>query len=265
MYDRMFEQSTPIDIAFLGSSHTISGLDDSLIQSLLLNPKSIVNLGYCRLGRNLTYTFLKDLLKEKRPEMLLIEARENENFYSHPIFPYLATERDVLASYPFFNPDVFSDAFTALGYKLELLQQAIFHQKEDFPVQVAPFGYAASPDTASMEILNAAKIRRSSRPSLPKWKQDFYMTYPLHYLKLIGSLCKEHGVELRFIYIPSYGSGLRSPLQYKIYEQYGVVWTPPMEIFENPGHWFDDNHLNKAGGKALSQWVGEKLREEIKD
>src|SRR6476661_964112 len=55
MYRRIYESKEPIDIAFLGSSHTINGINDTLINQLLRDSgstKTTCNLGYCRLGRD---------------------------------------------------------------------------------------------------------------------------------------------------------------------------------------------------------------------
>ena len=52
IYDRIVKNETPIDIAFIGSSHTMHAVND---KSLTENShgKNITNLGYCRFGRNL--------------------------------------------------------------------------------------------------------------------------------------------------------------------------------------------------------------------
>ena len=119
LYNRIFEDNKPTDIVFLGSSHTINGIDDQYIEEQL-KPYHLTaaNLGYCRLGRNLHYVLLKELLEVKHPDYVILEIREDENRYSHAVFPYLASTSEVLMAEPFFNRDFFKDIFLHCSYKL---------------------------------------------------------------------------------------------------------------------------------------------------
>ena len=71
IYDRLYKNSKPVDIAFLGSSHTINGINDKLIEEELKRYNmTAANFGYCRLGRNLSYVLLKEIIKTKKPRYL---------------------------------------------------------------------------------------------------------------------------------------------------------------------------------------------------
>lgn len=87
LYRRIFESKQPIDLAFLGSSHTINGINDTLInQELAKDQRAMqtVNLGYCRLGRDLTYVLMQHVLAQKNTRNFIIEVLPDENPYSHP-------------------------------------------------------------------------------------------------------------------------------------------------------------------------------------
>src|SRR5687767_9647068 len=65
MYRRIFERPEPVDVAFLGSSHTINGINDTLINQQLIGKKmTACNLGYCRLGRDLQLVLIKHLIEQ---------------------------------------------------------------------------------------------------------------------------------------------------------------------------------------------------------
>jgi len=259
VHDRIFEQGEAIDIAFLGSSHTLNGVDDSLISDKLPQVQA-ANLGYCRLGRNLTYVLVKELLRAKEPQHIIIEIREHENRYSHPIFPYLGRTQDVVLPYPFFNPDILPDIWTHLAYKIEILQDGLYRSEQAPPIQLDLYGFGSSADTAEAGFLADIKSRRSQSTSrLSDEQQAFYDTYALGYLQKIADVCREKGVRLSFLYLPGYGAPLATPSLYETYLAYGEIFLPPDSILQNPAFWFDEGHLNQTGAKQLSTWLGEKL------
>jgi len=256
-HDRLFLNPKPIDIAFIGSSHTINGIDDGLIEheldSLHLN---VANLGYCRYGDNLYYTLVKDLLGVKKPKMIFMEVREDEDRYSHPVFPYLADPIDVLTAWPWFNRDILSDDVVSLRYRVQLARHVFLPADTLFPVRQEVHGFASSADTVSPAILNEIKIRRMEHKwATGSFERGFYMAFPRAYIRKIGQLCSEHNVKLVFIYLPEYASGLWQPLESSTYVKYGKILIPPREIFESTSNWGDESHLNRAGARALSAWI----------
>lgn len=263
LHDRIFENTIPVDIAFIGSSHTINGIDDKLIETELgsFNKKChVLNMGYCRLGRNMHYTLLKELLKEKKPKVLVLEVTESENRYSHPIFPYVAEQKDALLPTLFFNKDVLKDMYTAVAFKTQLMQEDLFSQKQSPPIDLTPYGFSGHADTAKATLLDSFYVKRNK----PEEKQSelarrFYNTYPLSYLQKMEGICKENQIQLYFLYMPAYGVS-SPPAEKEYYQAHGKLLCPPYSIFEKKEYWFDENHLNFAGTKALSKWVSGQLK-----
>lgn len=263
LHDRIFENPLPIDIAFLGSSHTINGVDDSKIETVLKEKQMhVANLGYCRLGRNLDYTILKELLQTKKTKILILEVLENENRYSHPIFPYVAAQSDVLLPVVFFNRDLIKDAFTALAFKTELLQEEVFSSHERPEIQLNPYGSEGHKDTAASDLLENFFMKRQ-QPAQPQnqVEHSFYAAYPKAYFEKIMNICRERNINICFLYLPSYGTALTVPSEIELYKKYGRVFLPPSRILRNRNNWFDENHLNKNGAAELSSWLGEQLKE----
>lgn len=260
IHDRIFENNSPVDVAILGSSHTVNGVNDELLDSSLLG-KKVVNLGYCRLGRNLSYVLLSELLEEKKPALIVLEVRENEDRYSHPIFPYLASDKKVMFPVALFNRDFFSDYWTHFSYKVELTQEYVFGKMQLEQISMEDYGFASHDDTASSRFLDSVQQARSKpKQKLKQWQEDFYMAFPFAYLDKISDLCKKHNIQLIFLYLPSYGSPLQEPKQSSYYRKKGTLLLPPKDILENTDYWYDKSHLNKAGALELSMWLAEEIK-----
>jgi hypothetical protein len=255
IYDRIYNNPEPIDIVFLGSSQTINGIDDKLISDGTAGGV-VVNLGYCRLGRNFSYALLKDVLSVREIKYVVVEVRENEDRYSHPIFPYIAQSSDVFFPNPFFNRDMLSDMWTHVAYKIELSQNLIYQQEDPVPVSMHDYGFAPSPDTAAISFLEEVLQKRSKPKSpLSNFEQGFHGNFSRVYLKKISRLCIDNDIKLVFLYMPTYGANLDKPKEYDTYIKYGEVLIPPKHIYENQLNWQDENHLNSAGANELSLWL----------
>jgi len=262
IYDRICNNPKPSDIVFLGSSSTINGVNDRIIEERLsADTVHVVNLGYCRLGRNLAYSLFKELCREKQVRYLILEVRRGEDRFSHPVFPYMATTPDVLTANPFFNKDLLSDIFTHLSYKVELTQEVLFKKITHVPLQESMYGHASSPDTIETGKLRRAKESRSNIiPQPSKIKRYVDLRFPEIYLKKINRLCQKEGAEIVFLYIPVYGVDAEHPLELKTYLKYGRVLIPPSGIFLDETNWYDEDHLNEAGSEKLSSWLSDEIR-----
>lgn len=261
IYDRIYNNDKPIDIAFMGSSHTVNGIDDKLISENIQLGEA-VNLGYCRLGRNLSYVLLKDLIAEKKIKHLILEVLEDEDRYSHPIFPYISSTYDVLLPTPFFNRDIISDLWTHFVYKTEILQDIIYQQEQRVPFRSEEYGFTTSTDTASVEYLDAIALERSkTEPPMSKFERDFHMNFARTYLSKIYNICKGNNIQITFLYIPAYGSLIDKPKEFETYSKYGKVLIAPKQILNNKNNWYDKGHLNQAGARALSLWLIDQMND----
>ncbi len=266
IHDRLYMNEKSVDIAFIGSSHTVNGINDKLIEnSLKTENTSVANFGYCRLGRNLSYTLIKEIYKKKKPKVIVIEVLEDEDRYSHPIFPYIAETRDIFAPALLFNRDIATDIREAILFKLTLIQQFLFPAGEKIPVNNEAFGFACSPDTAAIETLQEIKIKRHrSDPEMPAMERNFYMNFPRSYLKKIAEMCKIQNTKLIFLYLPGYGAQAVVPKENATYMRYGEVLIPPDSITANISYWKDEDHVNQAGAASLSRWIAEELNVKLK-
>jgi hypothetical protein len=257
LYDRLHNNPRNASIVFLGSSRTVNSIDDKTIEAGLATKQSeVVNLGYCQLGMSLTHELVKDVVANKKPKAIIIEVREDEDRYSHPVFPYVAQTKDVLTSPLLFNPDYFSDGYKNIYYKLEIVHKQLFGEIISQDTSLNNYGFAPSIGVADEKQLDEAKHKREQDTlELSTLARKFYMKYPRTYLEQINTLCLANNVRLLFLYIPGYGTNIAKPKEYDTYAKYGSVLIPPTEIFKNKQHWFDRDHLNALGASAFSSWL----------
>lgn len=259
VHDRIHINTKPIAIAFLGSSHTVNGINDEIITENI-SVGQAVNLGYCRFGRNLNYVLLKEVILKKNVKHLILEVREHEDRYSHPVFPFIAESKDVVLPNLLFNRKFIGDLWAHFTYKIEIFQDKIYQHEPIAVTRTHDFGFASSADTASTLYLDEVKLKRSvSKPPLAKLAQDFHSNFARVYLRKISELCHKNKIKITFLYMPSYGILMEKPFEFETYSKYGRVLLPPKNIYENQANWFDDNHLNQAGAKELSLWLAEQI------
>ena len=261
IYDRIYNNPTPVDIAFFGSSHTINGINEGEIEINLTDSNThIANFGYCRLGTDLYYVLLKDLLRKKDPHLVILEVRGDEDWFSHPVFPYLAENSDVYLPKLLVNRKLFHDYYIAFTFKLQLIQDLIFSRTQEAPLRKNTYGFAATPDTASINILSKAKMRRlKPHKEMTRLERNFEMKYPRSYLKEFARLCQENNIQLCFLYLPHYAARYKQPLELLTYQKYGKILYPPDSLMHDTNNWGDDEHLNRTGALKMSEWLADAL------
>jgi hypothetical protein len=263
IFDRLTKNETPIDIAFIGSSHTIHSFQEKKMETLLENRFHLANLGYCRFGRNLEYLFIKELVASKRPQLVVIEVHEDEPKNSHDIFPYLADTKDLLISPTFVNRDYFSDVFNGASARLEQFKaKYIFREKYPEP-DLNPYGYGESDRIATEEEFLKNKqgwskwIKRRGSLEI----EQIQLKYPYSYLLKTINLLKSRNIPFVFVYLPESGSNFQNPLRLDFYKQYGQVLTLPDSIVNSPTNWMDDMHFNDRGASQVSEWMAKKMKQ----
>jgi len=266
IFDRITKNETPIDIAFIGSSHTIHSFQEKKMEAILENKFHLANLGYCRFGRNLEYLLVKELLANKSPKLVVIEVHEDEAKNSHDIFPYLANTKDLLVSPTIVNRDYFSDVFMGVSARLEQFKaKYIFLEKYPEP-DLNPYGYGESDRKATDEEFSKNKrgwikwVKRRSSPEI----EQIQLKYPYSYLLKTINLLKIKNIPFVFVYLPESGSNFRKPLRLDFYKQFGEVHTLPDSILNNQANWMDDMHFNNDGAGLVSEWMAEQLKDIMK-
>jgi hypothetical protein len=145
IYERIHFDETPIDIAFIGTSHTQCSINAELVEQGLSaagHPQHVVNFAIPALGRDLHYLLVRELLENRSIKTLVIEVQEGESRAPHPAFDLLSEARDL-----FTGPLIVNSRFPETLAGLPLRQATLFVQSR-FPEL---FGVAATFNPATYQ------------------------------------------------------------------------------------------------------------------
>lgn len=247
------------DFLFVGSSRTLHAVDERVFETTFFEKngqrKTALNLGYCRLGSNLPYVFLKEFLKKHRPEVVVWEIRESEDRHSHPMFGYLADGSDLLENSRRLHTRLAADWLHVAQVRVEnfRVKMGIVEPPDGSQIDSTVFGYGSEPKVADPNFLfekkeklaAAAKSRPADLPDFSKF-----------WIEKAAQLARENGVRLVFLYLPQFGSEPPDAADFYFKNFPGEVIFPPSSIFSEPANWSDEAHLNDAGARVLSAWLG---------
>jgi hypothetical protein len=292
IYERIHYDPTPIDIAFIGTSRTLFGVDSNEVESVLGGLTNedlhVVNFALEHPGRDMHWLLARELLTTRRVRMLILEVNEDEPRDLHPAFGSLADVSDVIAAPLVINVSYFSNLIRLPGRQLSLFLYSMLPNALRSEVAFDPAWYRGAhwddtwaergpprapfypirprtifPTPAGMaqELTQDARLRarRIHLPSSLTWLEHRANIYYIH---KIAALAHEKGVALNFLYLPSYHSSAR-PTEAKTYQSFGSIWTPP-EFLSERELWSDVNHLNYNGAFSLAGWLGNELSDSLK-
>lgn len=277
IYFRLFENRAPIDLAFIGTSHTGCGINDGLIQSNI--HQNTANLAYCGGGRNIDYLLIQDLIQTKKPKTVVIEVK-NQNDYTHRDYAILASTLDLLIP-PQMSENYVTNVYTGFKSRLNLfrnnlifgfpLEKKLTHDSLGMPIMTKEHVYLTpykkyrkvlfieneTNDNSFSGIFNDSISEEKLKEHL-KNKQEIRFNDIACIQKMIN-LLREENVHVVFLYIPSYGNYFKQELLHSAYAQLAPIVFPPEELFNNKGFWIDQEHFNNRGAKELSSWVSNNI------
>ncbi len=265
IFDRITKNKTPIDIAFIGSSHTIHAFQEKRMEEMLGSNYHLTNLGYCRYGRNLQCTILKLLLQHKSPKLIVLEVSEDEEKNSHDIFPYLAETSDLFSSPTLINRDYLTDLYHGASARLECFKATYVFGEKLAQTDDRLYGYGDADRIATKDELTEnenAWQKRLTRKT-PESIRKVQLRYPLSYLEKMMALIKGKNIPFVFVYLPESGSKLKNPQHTDYYQKFAPLLIQPQSELSNPIYWMDASHLNDKGSEIVSEWMAKQLQNEF--
>jgi hypothetical protein len=263
-FDRLFRDARPIDVAFIGTSHTNGGIEDGLVERVLQEKHGhklhVANLGLPEHGRNLHYMVTRDLFENKSPQLLVLEVKAYESRKSHHLFGRLARVDDIVRPAATINAKVFRDVLSGLRWQLEqyILPEPLpvydslpnhgFHNNDK--------GVRLTASEMEQQVEKRKKVAVASYLG-DRWDAIEFI-FPRYYVSEIVELARSKGTQIAFIYLPYYGAPPK-PRDYERYQQVGEVWLPPNHIMDNPAYWKDFGHLNTWGAAELAPWLASQV------
>lgn len=273
-HHRIFVSDKPIDVAFIGTSQSYYGLQDTEIESTLRNHgirENVVNMAFPGFGRNQHYVVVDDLLANKKPKALIIEVLESEKRESHKAAIYMANNKQAVGCLTAPNLRFVRDFMGFYNSRRQQIRDYLtgdWKQSSDTQASVESTTSWKAVDTVlSVEKMAELQIRleKARKPViLPRKYWNIEYGLPLSMLEKIHTAAQKSGVPCYFLYVAHYGAPNRpDPYFMKIYHKYGEVLIPPSKIWNNPSYYCDSHHLNMDGGKVLSLWVANELAKRI--
>ncbi|MFC7478313.1 hypothetical protein ACFQS7_28520 [Dankookia sp. GCM10030260] len=284
IYERVHFDPTPIDIAFIGTSHSMNGVDGAAVQAALATAgggcRHVVNFGFPSYGRNLHWLIARELLEHREVRTLVLEVFENESRKAHPFFINVADVSDIVEAPLLINLNYVTDIAqlparqVMLGLKTLLPERFGLRRSFD-PArydghdvdntrQVQVGGVALTPlrdrvlPPAQLDRV-AARMRAAKNTNMLGARfEALEYRYPRYYLDRILDLARQRGVTVKFLYLPGYAYVGAAPRDPGLYAGHGEVLATG-DLLADPGYWYDPDHLNLQGAAVLSARLGRLL------
>lgn len=256
LYDRIFENDLPVDIAFIGTSHTMNAVNDSLLSNIIPKDKKmqIANLGFCWQGYNAEYVILKDLLQSKHPQKVIIEIREWTENDNHLIFPYLADAEDIAGQPYLSKASCISNLYTAALARWEYFRFGYNKINVNDSLKTS-FGFIPNGDTLSLSGAENQILFQEKRFGIGGTHlNNDVKEFDKFYLNKMIELCNAHHAAIYFLYLPAYGDIRSQPIDKSFFENYPIL-IPDQKIFNTRTYWGNTNHLNDDGATKLTEWL----------
>ncbi len=282
VYERIHFDPTPIDVAIVGHSRTVVGLRPSRIEEKLAEagkPAHVVNMSLIGAGRNSEWVYIEELLKTKKPKVIIVAISEEPYPWGHDTFRYIAPAADIW-------DEAFQglhDAKKNLIYlpfrQIELFAASLFPEEFHLPAKFDSVRYAATRydyTTSHMSIdqgwiemskpvpratlIKQAREHRDSfehRSKLPGVVRAITDADDRVYVDKIVQAAAKHGAKVLFVFIPAFDG----PTEIKnraFYEERGAV-DSGVELRDRDTLYENWSHLNSAGSVVESDRIAAKL------
>jgi hypothetical protein len=256
IWSRLYVDTTSIDIAFLGTSHTLNGIQDTMISRLLSEKKqeriNAVNLAYCRFGNELNYVIAKDLFATKKPKIVIIEVNEKFGTASHPVYPYFAETKELVQPASLVQQAYGSNLYNGFLARLSQFRSSFFHSLDTIvPIHVS-YGYRGFP-TAMDDPAQLVPPDKKQSHQMGAWRK-FTVSYPQAWISDLVQLCRSNHAQVFFLYIPAYHDQPVPIEGMDFYTSMAKVLLPPEGLFSDKTMWRDKNHLDDKGANVLATW-----------
>lgn len=257
----------PIDYAFIGSSHTLRGIDDELIENAVhgagYRSVKVCNLGRNFIGRNLDYLVVKELLERQKPRVIFLEVPDRIPVGGHVLFPILADRKDFFSAANAGNARLARDLNTAFNSRFDTLAASVCRSvPKQRRFRYGEHGYLAvdgrldAPEAAG---INAQKgVLEKYFPAVYRLLQEEDTGYRCAYTERIVRLARQKGTRVVFLYLPIFNKH-DIPKGYRKED----ILFPPAGIFDKAENFADIAHLNPRGAQQLSVWLAGKVAQDL--
>jgi hypothetical protein len=276
-YERLHFVPRPVDVAFLGSSRTIAGVDSSVLEQLLAARGmnlNVVNLALPASGMDLQLAQAREVL-EAHPEtrVLVVSVVERLPRDGHQAFGDYATASEVVSA-PLLGNRHYPENLLKLPMRQIRLFFATrlpdaFGYSREFTGgngQVDPSGWQPvrpahpydSPEHAAA-LRAETKMRNAEMrpPILPSELAALEFGVARSSIDRIVALARANGTQVAFLFLPFY-EGWDAPEEVEWLEQRGPVWAIG-EIRQTPRYYNDAAHPSEAAVPLINTILADRV------
>lgn len=282
IYERLHFDKRDIDVAILGDSRTLIGLQPDRIAADLAaagKPSSVANLSLVGEGRNIQWVIARDLMRTKHPKVLVFTVSSDASPWGHESFRYFAPAKDVWseAGYGLYNTrkDLTYLPFRQMKLFAARLFPDVFHLRAEFdPAAYSPAqDNWTAPRTSADGKFNDPTRRVPREELLDQWRKSKsevgrHSSLPelvrritdrddRLYMDMIAAEAAKRGVKIMFVSISDFHrhDGIKARAYY---QSIGVIQENP-DIAERDDLYMDVHHTNMYGSQLVSDRVAEVL------
>jgi hypothetical protein len=273
VYERIARDPRPIDIAFIGTSRTMNGIDDRGIGETLAKAgvrANVANLGVIFMGRDMHLFLTKQLLANKMPQLIVLEINDHEPPYGHPLMPYVASASDM------FCCRFWTDLNFPKMFLLFLKEQFYGSLSMLWPSAALSTGALRAREYGWDPVDRTWDARLPQNPSLGDRLENLVGSGPRaaaykvvssfgdQTVRQIVDLARSSHVKILFLYLPEYryAADLR-PENIRFYNDMGPVLIPPRNMVADKLSWWDYAHLNRNGALKLVPYLSAAMADQL--
>ncbi|MFQ3594642.1 MAG: hypothetical protein SNJ63_00830 [Sphingomonadaceae bacterium] len=284
-YERIHYDETPVDVVILGASRENAAFAPPLVDAALKArgvDANFANLSLAAVGMDIRLTVLDELLKAKKPKLVLVSVTEQLPRDGHQAFGELATTGEILTSPLLINrnlpENVLRLPFRQIMLSVKTAVPQTFGLDPGFvperyagtlprltPVEIhggrLPRSYLLSlPPDAHRDLIAREAARRKrqlTRPILPDALADAEFGVSRVSLERIIARARAHGADVAFLFLPFY-DGLERPLDAEWLEARAPLWTTNHYMYD-AGNFSDAGHVRDVAKPGMADWLAGRI------
>ena len=274
-FERIHFDPTPIDVAIVGTSKALFGIDPVRFEQKLSElgfPAHVANLAKMGAGRNVDWAIVQELLAARVPRLLIVGIEDQPYPWGHVAFKDLATARDLIAPPAPFLHDYAADLAPLPKRQVRLFAASYFpelfglHRDFDrrrYDDTALPWNAEEWVDdlvTTNRKVVQPAEklIAERKRLETPTTLDRLFLRCcndgdDKVYLRAIAELANAKGIPLLFVHTPMY-QGRPTAEEAGFVSQFGpLVDGAAIEDLRNDSSNYENwRHFNRIGAGRLT-------------
>jgi hypothetical protein len=289
IYERCRFDPTPIDVAIVGTSRSREGVSAPRMEADLAArglPLHVVNFSLVQAGRGSDLAMLDELLRDKKPKLIVYEIQDYPNRLVHPAYKFIGSPESEATSVLWRNSQYVDDLvylpFRQMKSLWDGLLQGAGLQDARFVRSTYP---GPSRETTGFMPLEGEVVENLQAAEDPvKLSQDSFVYRTSNqrrvqrtpavlrrlgawddraFLERVVALAHTRHVPIVFLYTP-YFRGPATVQATDIYGGLAPIWNASF-IRDRSDIWNNIVHLTGPGGRVLTDWLAGKVADFVRE